>query len=61
MREEKYTATEYRALQQIYALRKYPAPQTELAVQKVLARLDLDDLMAVTIRLERTDGQVPRG
>jgi hypothetical protein len=52
------------ALQQLRALRKHPAPQTQLAEAKILRRLNLNDLIAVTTALEQDlqgQGRVPRG
>jgi hypothetical protein len=40
------------ALQRIRALKKYPVPQTQLAVNKILRELNLSDLTSVTAALE---------
>ena len=47
--------TAQRAVQKIVALRKYPVPATEKAVQRILASLNLQDLTDVTFALENLD------
>jgi hypothetical protein len=44
------------ALQRIWALQKYPCPQTPHAIQKILKTLHVADYIAVVEALEATDG-----
>jgi hypothetical protein len=53
------SATE--ALRRIRLIRKYPAPQSDKAEQRVLANLSVSDYLAVIETLESDTTSVPRG
>jgi hypothetical protein len=52
------SATE--ALRRIHIIRKYPAPQADVAERRILAALTVRDYLAVIETLE-SEGSVPRG
>jgi hypothetical protein len=54
MNQPQLTLTAEAAILKIMALRNYPVPATEKAVQRILTSLSVNDLITVTLELQNS-------